>query len=63
MQTEPWVNLEEITKHLNVSKDTIYRWIRQRGLPASKVGGLWKFRTSEVDAWVRGLRDRNSQEE
>ena len=58
MQVEPWVSLEDITRHLNVSKDTVYRWIRGRGLPASKVGGLWKFRASEVDAWVRGMRDK-----
>jgi len=58
MQVEPWVSLEDITRHLNLSKDTVYRWIRGRGLPASKVGGLWKFRASEVDAWVRGMRHK-----
>lgn len=29
-----------------------YRWIDARGLPAHKIGRLWKFRLSEVDAWV-----------
>ncbi len=34
-------------------KDSIYRWIAHRGLPAHKIGRLWKFKLTEVDAWVR----------
>ena len=51
-RTEPWVSLEEIARHLGVSKDTIHRWIRQREMPAHKAGRLWKFKGSQVDAWV-----------
>ena len=29
------------------------RWIEQRGMPASKVGKLWRFKTAEGDEWVR----------
>jgi excisionase family DNA binding protein len=50
--TEPWVSLEEVAKHLGVAKDSIYRWIDGRGLPAHKIGRLWKFKLSEVDQWV-----------
>jgi excisionase family DNA binding protein len=28
------------------------KWIQQRDMPAHKVGNRWKFRISEVDAWV-----------
>ena len=51
--TEPWVSVEDVAKHLGVVKDSIYRWIDQRGLPAQRVGRLWKFKLSEVDEWVR----------
>jgi excisionase family DNA binding protein len=47
------VSLDEIALHLGVSKDTIYRWIDRREMPAHKVGRLWKFKVSEVDDWVR----------
>lgn len=50
--TEKWSSLEEITEHLGVSKDTIYRWIAKKQMPAHKVGKLWKFKISEVDEWV-----------
>jgi excisionase family DNA binding protein len=53
MRSEPWVSLEEIAEHLGVSRDTIYRWIDDRGLPAHKVGRLWKFKVSQVDEWVQ----------
>jgi excisionase family DNA binding protein len=53
MTTEPWASVEEVAKHLGVAKDSVYRWIESRRLPALKVGRLWKFKLSEVDEWVR----------
>ncbi|EQD38597.1 Excisionase/Xis, DNA-binding domain protein [mine drainage metagenome] len=49
---EPWASVEEVAKHLGVAKDSVYRWIDHRGLPAHKIGRLWKFKLSEVDHWV-----------
>ena len=51
--TEPWSSVDEVAKHLGVAQDSIYRWIEARGLPAQRIGRLWKFKLSEVDAWVR----------
>lgn len=51
--TEPWTSVDEIAKHLGVAKDSIYRWIERRSLPAHRIGRLWKFKISEVDQWVR----------
>ncbi len=51
--TEPWSSVDEVAKHLGVAQDSIYRWIEGRGLPAHKIGRLWKFKLSEVDVWVR----------
>jgi len=48
-----WLSVEEIAAHLGVKRDTVYKWIVRKGLPAHKVGRLWKFRKPEVDAWVR----------
>lgn len=53
MTTEPWVTAEQVAQHLGIVKDTVYRWRESKGLPAHKVGRLWKFQLSEVDAWVR----------
>ena len=50
---ERWLSVEEIMVHLGVARDTIYRWIEAKGLPAHRLGKLWKFKVSEVDQWVR----------
>lgn len=49
---ERWMSLEEISKHLGVSKDTIRSWIKKETIPFHKIGRQYKFRLSEVDAWV-----------
>ncbi|MBD9431119.1 helix-turn-helix domain-containing protein [Achromobacter sp. ACM03] len=51
--TEPWVSVEQVAEHLGVTRDSIYRWIDRKSLPAHRVGRLWKFQVSEVDEWVR----------
>ena len=51
--SEPWVSVEHIAEHIGVTRDSIYRWIDSKGLPAHRIGRLWKFKISEVDDWVR----------
>ena len=48
-----WLSVDEIAKYLGVSRDTIYKWLSQKDIPAHKVGRLWKFKKDEVDTWVR----------
>jgi len=51
----------EVAQNFVVVKDTVYRWQERMGLPAHKMGRLWKFPLSEVDGWVRaGNADENS---
>ena len=50
--TERWLNLEEISKHVGCSKDTIRAWIKKGAIPYHKVGRLYKFRASEDDFWI-----------
>lgn len=53
MVNEAWVSIDAVARHLDVSKDTVYRWIGQRKMPAHKAGRQWKIKISEVDDWVR----------
>jgi excisionase family DNA binding protein len=52
LSAERWTSVDEVTAHLGVSRDTIYRWIEAKALPAHRIGRLWKFKLSEIDAWV-----------
>jgi excisionase family DNA binding protein len=50
---EPWLSVEKIAQHLGISKETIYRWLEKKKIPAHRVGKQWRFKPSEVDEWVR----------
>ena len=49
---EKWVTVKELQEYLGVGRETILQWIAKRNMPAYKMGRLWKFKISEVDAWV-----------
>ena len=49
---ERWLSLEEISKHVGCSKDTIRACIKKDTIPYHKVGRMYKFKISEVDAWI-----------
>jgi excisionase family DNA binding protein len=40
---EPWLFADDIAAHLGVTKDAVYVWIAEKGIPAHKVGRLRKF--------------------
>jgi|TARA_R110000803_G_scaffold129012_2_gene196359 excisionase family DNA binding protein len=49
--SEPFVPIEELSKHFSVSISTIRSWIRQKHIPKSaylKVGNTYRFRLSDV---------------
>ena len=50
---ERWLSVAEIAAHLGVNPDTVYKWITRKKMPGHKLGRLWKFLASEVDAWVK----------
>ncbi len=62
VSVEPWVTLQDVAKHLQVAEDTVHRWIDRKGLPAIKAGRVWRFKLTEVDAWLRSGGSTESQD-
>lgn len=50
--TETWATLAEVAAHLQVAEETVHRWIRRKGMPATRAGRNWRFKISQVDAWL-----------
>lgn len=48
-----WLTVDDICKYLSITKDTVYKWIEQKGMPASKIGRKWLFRKEDIDDWVK----------
>jgi len=54
MNPERWISIPEVASYLGISKETIYRKLKSKTIPAYKVGKQWRFKISEIDSWVRG---------
>ena len=54
VHAEKWIGLEEAAKFLDIKPATLREWIKKdNGIPARKIGRLWKFKCSELDEWVK----------
>lgn len=47
-----WLSVDDICDYLGVKRDTIYKWINEKSMPAHRVGRLWKFKKEQVDSWI-----------
>ena len=58
---EGWVGIADVAAHLQVTRDSIYRWVDSKDFPAHRVGRLLRFRLSEVDDWVKTDSESDSE--
>ncbi len=47
------VSVDEIGDSRCIKRDTVYKWISEKGMPAHKMGRFWKLKKYDVDEWVR----------
>lgn len=59
--TEKWLTIDQISDYLQVSKEKIYKLCQQGKMPASKLGGQWRFDVKEVSSWVRQQRPKRKK--
>src|SRR3954465_8232435 len=46
------LSTRDVSAALDVTEDTVIRWIRQRGLPARHVAGQYRFHRAELLEWA-----------
>lgn len=52
--SESYIGLEEAAEYLGVKPVTLRKWLKSKpDLPRYQIGKLWKFKKSELDAWVQ----------
>lgn len=58
-----FMTLKEIAEYLHMKERTIYKWAQEGSIPASKLGSTWRFRRSEIDAWIEMHKNTRSKRE
>ena len=53
---ETFLSLSETARLINVSERTIHRWIQDGRLPAYKPGRAYRFRMSDIEAFLEERR-------
>jgi excisionase family DNA binding protein len=48
-----WISLQEVCDYPGMKRHTVMGWIDQRGMPVSKAGKLWRFKTADIDEGVK----------
>ena len=49
---EPVLTLQDVAAYLKLTEKTIYRLSQRKELPGFKVGGSWRYRRRDLDAWI-----------
>ena len=52
MKTEKWLKIGQIANYLQISTEKVYKLAQQGKIPASKVGGQWRFKRRRIDDWL-----------
>ena len=59
MPEEQLMSIRDLADYLNLNQTTIYTWAQQGMLPGYKLGRTWRFRPSDIEAW---LEERKNSE-
>lgn len=59
MIDETFLTTEEVLEYLQVNLRTVYRLIKAGKIPAVRVGRQWRFRKSDIDAWLNSQQTRS----
>lgn len=67
-----WLSVHEISDYLHIKEASIQRWLREKHIPAYKIGRYWRFDKHEINTWIksgraadvdRGIVDKESIDE
>ena len=51
MTRDKYITVDELSEYMRVHKTTIYRMLKQRKLPAFRIGSDWRFSLETIKQW------------
>lgn len=55
------MTIREVAEYLKLTDKTAYRLVADGTLPGFKVGGAWRFRRGDIDAWIDARKLSNRE--
>lgn len=46
------LTVREVAAYLKITEKTAYRLAAEGKIPGFKVGGAWRFKAQEIEAWI-----------
>ena len=56
MSQDQLMDIKEVANYLRLRESTVYAWAKGGKIPAFRLGRLWRFRRTELDAWLENQR-------
>jgi len=53
------LTLKEVAEYLKLAEKTAYRLAAEGKLPGFKVGGSWRFKKVDVEAWITEQKENS----
>ena len=61
--TDEILTLKEVAQYLKLAEKTAYRLAAEGKLPGFKVGGSWRFRKEDIQAWITDQKTSKKERE
>jgi excisionase family DNA binding protein len=56
------LTLEDVAQFLHVHPSTVYRLLKNRSIPAFKVGSDWRFNQDSIERWIKEREAEQNKE-
>ncbi len=57
--TDDILTIKEVAEYLRIKEKTAYRLAAEGKIPGFKVGGSWRFRSTEIEKWIDEQKPAN----
>lgn len=55
------MTVKELARYLKINEKTIYKLLKNGNVPASKIGGTWRFKKSIIEEWLEKKHKESEQ--
>ena len=60
MPVDDILTIKELADYLKIAEKTAYRFASEGKVPGFKVGSAWRFKKTEIDAWIKRQSESNT---